>query len=349
MSPELYAAQEEERKLPLEISTTDDATAASNSRSTASFGAQASPSPRPTYQKTSYFLDRLLRKNIAEDEFDLENEDKTDDEESETDRQSARNLSTNVTPPKVARNSLDACDTSNYPDVNSQTSCVNCSNSEYCHFRASASASMQKRAETHQQGIRHSTFSDSVDSVEPGGRDRSGPPGFSNKMDTTDSCGASSNAAESGVKSGADSFLSSWSYFNPKFRSTINSTFRQCRQPLSKQINNNNNNSPDVHNRHGENVAKNSSSQTDRLSDGSSESEEELFSNVGTQTNPMPPRARTPCMDGQMRHNPGVSPEPGKHPREKLLIYTWGSETYIPHKIGVKRMKYSDFFRVSIG
>ncbi|CAG5130289.1 unnamed protein product [Candidula unifasciata] len=30
-------------------------------------------------------------------------------------------------------------------------------------------------------------------------------------------------------------------------------------------------------------------------------------------------------------------------PREKLLIYTWGSETYIPHKVGIKRMKWTDF------
>ena len=35
-----------------------------------------------------------------------------------------------------------------------------------------------------------------------------------------------------------------------------------------------------------------------------------------------------------------------KHPPEKLLIYTWGSKTFTPHKIGIKRMKWTDFSKV---
>lgn len=37
-----------------------------------------------------------------------------------------------------------------------------------------------------------------------------------------------------------------------------------------------------------------------------------------------------------------------KNSKEKLLIYTWGSDTYIPHKIGIKRMKASDFCKVNV-
>ncbi|GFR76643.1 F-box/WD repeat-containing protein 5 [Elysia marginata] len=34
-----------------------------------------------------------------------------------------------------------------------------------------------------------------------------------------------------------------------------------------------------------------------------------------------------------------------KRPPEKLLIYTWGTETFTPHKIGIKRMKWTDFHK----
>ncbi|GFN77599.1 F-box/WD repeat-containing protein 5 [Plakobranchus ocellatus] len=34
-------------------------------------------------------------------------------------------------------------------------------------------------------------------------------------------------------------------------------------------------------------------------------------------------------------------------PPEKLLIYTWGSKTFTPHKIGIKRVKWTDFSKVS--
>ncbi|RUS87208.1 hypothetical protein EGW08_005048, partial [Elysia chlorotica] len=32
-----------------------------------------------------------------------------------------------------------------------------------------------------------------------------------------------------------------------------------------------------------------------------------------------------------------------RRPPEKLLIYTWGTKTFTPHKIGIKRMKWEDF------
>ena len=37
-----------------------------------------------------------------------------------------------------------------------------------------------------------------------------------------------------------------------------------------------------------------------------------------------------------------------KHPPEKLLIYTWGNQTFTPHKIGIKRIKWTDFSKVCV-
>ncbi|XP_005112407.1 uncharacterized protein LOC101854616 isoform X2 [Aplysia californica] len=64
---------------------------------------------------------------------------------------------------------------------------------------------------------------------------------------------------------------------------------------------------------------------------------------VATQTAPPARRARSPRSHAHAGPSSSLSRELARAPREKLLIYTWGSETYIPHKIGIKRMLWSDF------
>uniref|UniRef100_A0A2C9JT43 F-box domain-containing protein n=1 Tax=Biomphalaria glabrata TaxID=6526 RepID=A0A2C9JT43_BIOGL len=65
---------------------------------------------------------------------------------------------------------------------------------------------------------------------------------------------------------------------------------------------------------------------------------------IATQTEGIASRASSFHSLSHMSHSSSLSPDLcTSTPREKLLIYTWGSETYIPHKIGIKRMRWSDF------
>lgn len=71
-------------------------------------------------------------------------------------------------------------------------------------------------------------------------------------------------------------------------------------------------------------------------------------SSIGTQTEISPSRASSFHSLSHVSQSSSLSRDfRFSPPREKLLIYTWGSETYIPHKVGIKRMKWTDFTRVS--
>ncbi|XP_059174024.1 F-box/WD repeat-containing protein 5-like isoform X2 [Physella acuta] len=65
---------------------------------------------------------------------------------------------------------------------------------------------------------------------------------------------------------------------------------------------------------------------------------------IATQTEGLVSPASSFHSLSHMSHSSSLSRDLGQStPREKLLIYTWGSETYIPHKIGIKRMRWTDF------
>ncbi|KAH9507393.1 hypothetical protein Btru_057988 [Bulinus truncatus] len=65
---------------------------------------------------------------------------------------------------------------------------------------------------------------------------------------------------------------------------------------------------------------------------------------IATQTEGIPSRTSSFHSLSHTSRSSSLSPDlSNSAPREKLLIYTWGSETYIPHKIGIKRMRWSDF------
>lgn len=68
---------------------------------------------------------------------------------------------------------------------------------------------------------------------------------------------------------------------------------------------------------------------------------------IATQTEGLVSPASSFHSLSHMSHSSSLSRDLGQStPREKLLIYTWGSETYIPHKIGIKRMRWTDFSKV---
>ncbi|KAH9502770.1 hypothetical protein Btru_069747 [Bulinus truncatus] len=68
---------------------------------------------------------------------------------------------------------------------------------------------------------------------------------------------------------------------------------------------------------------------------------------IATQTEGIPSRTSSFHSLSHTSRSSSLSPDlSNSAPREKLLIYTWGSETYIPHKIGIKRMRWSDFSKV---
>lgn len=73
-----------------------------------------------------------------------------------------------------------------------------------------------------------------------------------------------------------------------------------------------------------------------------------LTNSIATQTDGVQSRSSSFHSLSYMSHSPSLSPDLCRSaPREKLLIYTWGSETYIPHKIGIKRMRCTDFSKVT--
>ncbi|CAL1545407.1 unnamed protein product [Lymnaea stagnalis] len=73
-----------------------------------------------------------------------------------------------------------------------------------------------------------------------------------------------------------------------------------------------------------------------------------LTNSIATQTDGIQSRSSSFHSLSYMSHSSSLSPDLcHSAPKEKLLIYTWGSETYIPHKIGIKRMRCTDFSKVT--